>query len=392
MPNHKDRRTRISSILKDYHNQGIHRTGSESDNANSIWFAEKIENLGLKPIKHEFMVNKININQAKLEIKNKHINGIPVYDSVKQNSYQISGEFGSFTSNAEIGFDHIRTDRRLKYERNKNRHEVLVFSKKNFLDGIRPINAERFKKPFHPPVLHVSNEYGPMLKNLSKKREKAKVILEINRSKQKASNISTKINGTNKNLPPIIIMTPKSGWWQCVSERGGGIASFLEIMRHLKSNPPKRDFIFLATTGHELGHLGLKDFLKKNKLLIDNAFFWIQLGANFGAARIEERGLKKDPLIKVEVSREKISKIVLNLFKEVENKYNLRIKYGVRPPTEAKRIHDEGNDYFTIHGVNYLFHHPQDIWPNAVNIYKIIDITEALIGFISKIQDIKEID
>jgi len=392
MPIHKDRWEIISSILEDYHNQGIHRTGSEGDNANSIWFAEKIENMGLKPIKHEFLFNKIDINQVKLEIKNKEIEGIPIYDSIKKNSYELSGEFGPFTSDAIIGFDHIRTERRLTNERNKNRHEILVFSKKNFLDGIRPINAERFDNPFHPPILHVSNKYGPMLKSLSKKREKAKVILDVNRSKQIASNISTKIKGTKEDLSPIIIMTPKSGWWQCVSERGGGIASFLELMRDLKSNPPKRDFIFLATTGHELGHLGLKNFLKENKSLVDNAFFWLQLGANFGAAKIEEHGLKKDPLIKIEVSKESIFKIVSNLFKGIENKYNLRIKYGVRPPTEAKRIHDAGNDYFTIHGGNYLFHHPQDIWPNAVNIDKIIDITKALIGFISKIQDIKDID
>ena len=48
-------------------------------------------------------------------------------------------------------------------------------------------------------------------------------------------------------------MTPRSGWYSCASERGGGIACWLELMRTLNGRAP-RDVLFVASSGHELGH------------------------------------------------------------------------------------------------------------------------------------------
>ena len=79
--------------------------------------------------------------------------------------------------------------------------------------------------------------------------------------KATARNVEAKIEGSNSELAPIVVMTPRSGWWLNASERGGGIACFLEIMRAVKSSAPKRDVIFTANTGHELGHTGLDLFL-----------------------------------------------------------------------------------------------------------------------------------
>ena len=41
------------------------------------------------------------------------------------------------------------------------------------------------------------------------------------------------------------------------SERGGGLACWLEIMRAVRNGKPARDVLFVASSGHELGHLGL---------------------------------------------------------------------------------------------------------------------------------------
>ena len=78
-------------------------------------------------------------------------------------------------------------------------------------------------------------------------------------------------------------MTPRSGWWSNASERGGGIACFLEMMRGIEESRPQRDVIFTANTGHELGHTGLDQYLHDNSGLIKDAFLWVHLGANFAA-------------------------------------------------------------------------------------------------------------
>ena len=56
-------------------------------------------------------------------------------------------------------------------------------------------------------------------------------------------------------------MTPRSSWWQSTAERGGGLVAWLETLRALLAAPPARPVIFTANSGHELGHLGLDDFV-----------------------------------------------------------------------------------------------------------------------------------
>ena len=46
-------------------------------------------------------------------------------------------------------------------------------------------------------------------------------------------------------------------------------------MRALKENKSPRDCWFIASSGHELGHLGLDDFLNKRADLIPNAKAWL---------------------------------------------------------------------------------------------------------------------
>jgi hypothetical protein len=49
-------------------------------------------------------------------------------------------------------------------------------------------------------------------------------------------------------------------------------------------------------------------------------------------------------------------------------------------PIEAKNIYDAGGRYFSIIGPNNYSHHPEDRWPNAVDIDKTAKIIR---GFIS---------
>ena len=61
------------------------------------------------------------------------------------------------------------------------------------------------------------------------------VIASVRRTAVEAFNVVTTLAGANRSLPPLVVMTPRSGWWTCASERGGGIACWLELMRDLKT-------------------------------------------------------------------------------------------------------------------------------------------------------------
>ena len=83
-------------------------------------------------------------------------------------------------------------------------------------------------------------------------------------------------------------MTPRSSWWQSTAERGGGIVCWLETLRALLGERPARPVVFTANTGHELGHLGLDDFIARrpgwDRSSAEGGAVWVHYGANIGAA------------------------------------------------------------------------------------------------------------
>ena len=132
--------------------------------------------------------------------------------------------------------------------RRTNRHRaIIIVSDASYpADGIATLNAEDFNAPVGPPTLQIANAIWPALQQAMTNRSEATVVAFCERNDSKAYNVSARIDGTDPDLAPIVIMTPRSGWWRCASERGGGIAVFMELIRALIDNPPARDVIFTA--------------------------------------------------------------------------------------------------------------------------------------------------
>jgi hypothetical protein len=85
--------------------------------------------------------------------------------------------------------------------------------------------------------------------------------------------------GTGKG-PAVVVSTPMTGWYSCVCERGPGIANFLALARIVAAEKLPGDFIFVATAGHEIGHGGMKLFLKQGAPPPLATLAWVHLGAS----------------------------------------------------------------------------------------------------------------
>src|SRR5262249_21929398 len=145
--------------------------------------------------------------------------------------------------------------------------------------------ADSFVDPFGPPVLQVASEEGAFLADCARAGTQVVLTAQVQRLPATAFNVVTTVAGTDSSLPPLVVMTPRSGWWECASERGGGLVCWLEVMRALRAARPARDVLFLASSGHELGHLGLDAFMERRAGLVKSARAWIHFGANIGAAQ-----------------------------------------------------------------------------------------------------------
>lgn len=359
---------RIASIIREYDAQGIHRTGTDVDNVSAEWMASRITGMGVTPEIDAFEFERVEILDGRFEVAGVGVQGIPMFDCGFTDANGVKGRVGPVGSDAEIivamtlpfaagpGFAAIEAIRR------KGGHKalVLVTDKRLPPDGIATINAEAFDDPYGAPVLQIANAHWPAILNAMEARAEGHVVAHCTRVPATARNVQARIAGSDPDLEPLVVMTPRSGWWQCASERGGGIAAYFEIMRAIRERGAARDVIFTANTGHELGHMGLDHYLEGHARLIKDAAMWIHLGASFAA--------KIAPAVHLQYSDDSARETTQSELDKRGLKPASETMPGTRPNGEARNIFDGGGRYMSILGGNGLFHHPDDRWPAAVDL------------------------
>ena len=228
--------------------------------------------------------------------------------------------------------------------------------------GLSLINASTFLKPSGPPTLQVSSVEGEWLKAQAEKGAKVHLTIPVTRTPTVAYNVVGHLPGRVREAPAVGIITPRSGWWTCASERGGGIVAWLETARALVAAKPIRDVNFVATSGHELDQIGLDGFLSTRPNLVKQSLAWIHFGANTGAAGQANR---------VQAGDEEL----LTLARAALTAEGLTIDHlvppGKAPGGEANTIYQQQGRYISLIGDNPLFHQPADRWPEAVDTVRV---------------------
>ena len=359
---------RIADIIRQYDAQGIHRTGTAPDNLSAEWLLNEITALGVEGNLDSFKFKRVQVHKASLEFGDIEIQGVPLYDCTYTTAAGLSGSLGEIGSDADIGvamtlpYEGGPTYAPIDKARKAGSHKAIVMVTDERLPagGVSTLNAERFTDPFGPPVLQVPNDHWGALQLAMKNRSPTKLIAHCDYVDAVAHNVQARIKGSDPSLAPLVVMTPRSGWWNCASERGGGIAAFIEIMRAVNSAGARRDVIFTANTGHELGHTGLDHYLHANPDLIGAAQLWIHLGANIAASQ--------GAGIRLQFSDEQARGIMMKGAGEIGIQPSAETPLGDRPLGEARNVFDGGGRYISILGSNGLFHHPADRWPDAVDL------------------------
>jgi hypothetical protein len=208
-------------------------------------------------------------------------------------------------------------------------------------------------------MLQVSSEPSEWLKKQAAARTEATVVATATQTNTRAWNVTAKIAGNDPALPPLVIMTPRSGWFQCASERGGGLACWLETMRVLASARPERDCLFVACSGHELGFLGIDAYLNTRPELIKRAHMWIHFGANIGAPR---------QINLIHASDNMTESWAVAAMQKEGVAVGATAARGSVPRGEAGTLHRGGGRYAAVVCGTDVFHHAADRWPDAVDL------------------------
>ena len=375
----ESRQDRIRRIVRAYDEQGFHRTGSAVDGASADWLRDEVTQTGLTPALESFPLQRVDVVSASVTVSGRRIDGVPLFDAGFTGEGGIRGRLGRLEADAEIGLAETRPNAAgtgpLGDARRQNRLKAIVCITHGARPGLCPSNADSFLQPFGPPVLQVASEDATWLSEQASQRADVQLIAQVRRTAADAFNVTATLAGVDTTLAPLIIMTPRSGWYRCASERAGGIACWLELMRVLRDARPPRDVLFVASSGHELGHLGINAFIDRRPGIVARSAAWIHLGANVGAAAIA-RGQGST----IQASDDELEGTLATAMDAKGLAIGTRTPRGRVPGGEAEAVHRGGGRYVSIIGANELFHNPLDTGAAAVDASTVDRFVDAIAG------------
>ncbi|MEE9254177.1 MAG: hypothetical protein V3U43_04545 [Pseudomonadales bacterium] len=361
-------RGRIAAIIEEYSGQGIHRTGTEGDRLSGAWLAREIRALGIAAVEEPIAFSRLEIDQAFVEVGDERFHGLPRFDCRPTGADGVIAPLSWVEPSARgIGVAVIRA------HGGGSREALRALAREDHLTagvaitdpewmptGMGLLNAPRYAEPTELPVLQLPAESLEPLRHHIDREANARLVIDTHRVESTAFNVGASIPGEMSGLAPVVVMTPRSGWWSCAQERGGGIAAFVEVMRAVAVTPRRRDVLFTANTGHELGHLGLDHFLQTRAGLTRNAHCWIHFGANFAS--------RNEGSLVLQFSSEELQSRTLALLSRHGLTPDSVRGPGERPGGEATNIFDGGGQYISVLGHGHYFHHPDDVWPDTVDV------------------------
>jgi len=363
---------RAAGWLAAWDAQGTHRTGTAGDRAGADWLAREAAALGAEVAVETFVFEQLDPALVCLEIAGERIPGVPVFDAPPSGLDGIEGRIGSEIALAELSPRAVYSG---EFERLRRApgHLALVVVCAGEAPGLALINAEKFTAPYGAPALHVSSEARERVLAAARTGSRARLVSFSRRTPARAANIVATLKGRTPGRSPLVVMTPRSSWWQSTAERGGGLVCWLESLRALVAAAGTaalaRDVVFTANTGHELGHTGLDDFIARRAGWDrPGGAEWVHYGANLGAA---------GSWLSLVSNAEDLRALGLAALSRAGQPPD-DIPWPAQPPSgETRDIHRAGGRYLTLVGSNRLFHLPQDRWPHAVDVPAIARIAAA---------------
>jgi hypothetical protein len=336
----------IANWLRAWDQQGIHRTGTTGDEAGADWLAREATSLGAPVSFETFQLSRIDPVSCRIESGGNRIEGVPVFDSPPTGPDGINGPIALVPLSPWA----VYTPDYQAMRRSSDRRGLVIVCQ-GAEPGLGLLNAEQFREPYGCPTIQVAE---------MPRGQPSRMVSFYRRTTAEARNVVVTIPGRDRSRRRVVVMTPRSSWWQSTSERGGGLVCWLETLRALIETPPASDVVLTANSGHELGHLGLVAFLEQRPGWDHpDGAIWVHYGANIGASGGQ---------LSIQSSDGPLREAMRTALTAFGQPPDTMAPLSQVPNGETKDIHRLGGRYVTLVGNNRLFHLPQDRWALSVDV------------------------
>lgn len=343
-------------LIGEFAEQGIHRTGWPADEAASRWICSWLDQRGIAAQIQHFEFPRLCQAGAFVEWPGHHIEGVVMHDG---GTTTASGVIAPLVAQPGVAGAHIRL---LEPARLSDPMSLLtgcdampaaaIVLAGDAQGEIVLRNAEHMATPRTVPVLQIASRYAELFGAAAARGQSVRVVADYQRVTAQASNVVADIHTPGANQY-VVIMTPKSGWFGCAAERGGGLVIALALAAAAAQTEGRKFHVrCLFTSGHELGHWGLLAYLEAHPEIRAQAHLWIHLGASIGA----RHPWPGSPIL---YSREPAWRSwFMALLETLQAGPVTLAPIDQRPPGESREVLD--HPFVSMGGAHRYFHSPQD--------------------------------
>jgi hypothetical protein len=147
----------------------------------------------------------------------------------------------------------------------------------------------------------------------------------------------------------LVVSTPVTSWFASTCERGPGIAGFLAMARLARERFTRHDLVFVATSGHEIGHGGMEHFMQHGAPPPESTAAWAHFGSSLAC---------RDPVVTAINSSVSMTRPVERAFAQIEG---VRLTGEKAAIGELRDVHATNyRHFFGMAGSHKLFHTPVD--------------------------------
>jgi len=289
-----------------YYNLGEHRTATEVDRRTSQWMVEQLRGAGVRAVMQPFSLRQFFPRRTHLSIADRSIRSFPLWFPRSTGSQPITSELMAWDKNSgpasikgKLAFVRFPAEAGAAMVKGSIHSQLVLSAASAGAAGvvaltesttreIVALNCPAGSEPWPIPVVLVGSRDEQSL--IAAMSSSAKISLDLEGEDVAAAEARNVIGRVDRGKDLIVVSTPQSGWFRCAGERGPGIGLFLNLARWANRRPSGSSFLFVSSSGHELGALGMSAFLKELAPARERVLCWIHLGAGIATYTWEDSG------------------------------------------------------------------------------------------------------
>ncbi|TGD71793.1 hypothetical protein E4634_16900 [Mangrovimicrobium sediminis] len=252
------------------------RTGTFTDRRVASWLAGELDAAGVDSMFQDWTLDRFNYVTCILKIAGVNTECFSLWHP---NGSTVRNDLVSVVKIRGYSYESMLGSARIEDAIANGASAVIAVNTIN--DAVVGVNApfDEAANPFPVPVIVVGNSEIALLDGANESTRDVDLLKVF--GKEKPDSTARNVVGflDRGAAQSVVISTPSSGWFSAGGERGPGIALWLAIARWAAAESLPVNLYFVASSGHELGYIGTREFID-TFIPPEGVLFWVHLGAS----------------------------------------------------------------------------------------------------------------